>query len=228
MDRRTLKKGAIGAAMVTAAVVVVYEGHVLLSNEHGQVDVGPGQSARADADGAPAPVTQARRATPSAPAPAAPARPRRLAARERTALRTAIDRARQARAARSASSASAGAPRPAPKLEPADSAGSMDKEYIRDRVREILPLLKECYTLALDDTPDLAGKLVVTFTIDGDPDVGGLIDGVGFDDDASTMPVDANMRECMRETMLSIEIEPPPGGGSVEVHYPFVFRNDPD
>ncbi len=60
MDRTTLKKGAIGAALVTAAVVIVYEGHVLLSNEHGEVDVGPGQSARAEAGRAPEPVTQAR------------------------------------------------------------------------------------------------------------------------------------------------------------------------
>ncbi len=143
------------------------------------------------------------------------------------ALRTAIEQARKARAARSTGGSSgAAAPRPVPKL--ADSDGDMDKDYIRDRVREVLPLLKECYTMALDETPELAGTLVVSFTIDGDPDVGGLIDNVGFDEDAGTMPVNAGMRECMRETMMSIEIDPPTSGGSVEVHYPFMFRNDPD
>ncbi len=225
MDRSKLKKGAVGAALVTAAVVIVYEGHVLLSNERGEVDVGPGQSARAEADRAPAPLARAHRVAAPVPTPAAPVRPRKLAARERMALRTAIDKARAARAARSGGSA---APRPVPSLSPADSSGNVDKEYIRDRVHEVLPLLKECYMLALDDAPKLAGRLVVSFTIEGDPDVGGLIDDVGFDDDAGTMPANDSMRECMRETMLSIEIDPPPNGGQVLVHYPFLFRNDPD
>lgn len=49
----TVRAGALGAALASALVVTVYEGGVVLANEHGSVDVAAGQVARASDSGAP-------------------------------------------------------------------------------------------------------------------------------------------------------------------------------
>ncbi|MCR9162585.1 MAG: FecR domain-containing protein [Nannocystaceae bacterium] len=46
MKSTNIRGGALGAALASALVVAVYEGGVVLANEHGSVDVGPGQAAR--------------------------------------------------------------------------------------------------------------------------------------------------------------------------------------
>lgn len=46
MKTSNVRAGAIGAALATALVVTVYEGGVVLANEHGSVDVAAGQAAR--------------------------------------------------------------------------------------------------------------------------------------------------------------------------------------
>jgi hypothetical protein len=102
-----------------------------------------------------------------------------------------------------------------------DKVGTLDKEYIRSVVRDALPLLRECYELALASNPTLAGRLQVEFTIAGEPDVGGLVESA----ETSKEGIGANeeMSECVRETMMSLEFPAPEGGGRVEVRYPFVF-----
>jgi hypothetical protein len=37
--------------------------------------------------------------------------------------------------------------------------------------------------------------------------------------------LDPTVRECIQETMYTLEIEPPPNGGVIDVHYPFAFRS---
>jgi hypothetical protein len=46
MKNSSVRAGALGAALASALVVTVYEGGVVLANEHGSVDVDAGQAAR--------------------------------------------------------------------------------------------------------------------------------------------------------------------------------------
>ncbi|MGE5186379.1 MAG: sigma-70 family RNA polymerase sigma factor [Acidobacteriota bacterium] len=181
---------------------------------------------RARAEDSPRPAPAGTLAAPAAAAPAAAAAApslhvRKLAnASERTALLA------QIREHHASSSAAASSPpttsRPHPTL-PDD--GDLDREYIRSAVHELLPLLQECYEHALERDPQLAGSVVVNFTIEGEPGVGGVVSDSAIDD-RSTL-TDPDMRECMQQTMYALEIDPPANGGTVQVTYPFVFKTAP-
>ena len=101
----------------------------------------------------------------------------------------------------------------------------LSKDYIRTQVRELVPLITECYTKALEEDPKLGGKLVVKFAIGGEPDVGGLVESSEVDPAESTI-THAGMIECVRETMYGAEFVAPQEGGRVEVHYPFEFTSE--
>jgi hypothetical protein len=114
---------------------------------------------------------------------------------------------------------------PAPSA-PADE-GSLDKEYVRTGVRELIGLVKECYDQGLARRPDLAGRLIVEFTIVGEPGIGGLVTTSTIADEGSTIS-DPGMRECVQETLYGARFPAPAGGGEVKVHYPFAFSTAPD
>jgi RNA polymerase sigma factor (sigma-70 family) len=186
--------------------------------------------ARASTD---VPPTAAAAVVPLAAAPPAATAPRprvrRLAAGERPALLQRISAARQAAQARAPSRvfdyapddprrATATRPAGAPALPP----GDLDKDYIRASVRELLPMIRECYEEGLARAPGLEGTITVHFTIDGEPEVGGVIGESSIVEENTTL-ADAQVLECVQETMYGIEIEPPQGGGVVEVTYPFLF-----
>ena len=107
---------------------------------------------------------------------------------------------------------------------PALPQQELSKGYIRTQIRELVPLLTECYTQALADDQTLAGKLVVKFTIGGEPEVGGLVEASEVDAEQSTI-AHAGMVECVRETMYGAEFGAPREGVRIEVRYPFEFRN---
>lgn len=107
---------------------------------------------------------------------------------------------------------------------PALPTPTLDKEYIRASVRDLIPLLVECYEQGLLRDPKLAGSIIVEFTIEGEPGVGGVVGESALDPAASTL-LDPAVRDCVQETMFGIEIEPPAGGGVVKVRYPFEFRS---
>lgn len=145
---------------------------------------------------------------------------RRLAnADARAQLLQAIRSAQQRRARAATASGPRSAPPPAITHE---DLGDMDREYIRNSVRALLPLITECYETALETDPTLAGALVVNFTIEGEPDVGGLVTESSINDDGSEIR-NESMRECLQETMFALEIDPPTNGGTVKVTYPFTF-----
>lgn len=98
----------------------------------------------------------------------------------------------------------------------------LTKDYIRDRVRELVPLVRECYERALVDDPRLAGKLTVELTLGGEPEVGGVVEDSVVDGEHSTI-TNPNMIECVRETMHGLSFDPPAAGGRVVVLYPFIF-----
>ncbi|HEY4116875.1 MAG TPA: AgmX/PglI C-terminal domain-containing protein [Byssovorax sp.] len=128
----------------------------------------------------------------------------------------------------------AAASRPPPAAKPASSAApddgppGLDKDYIQQTFRDdMFPLLRKCYESALAQRPALAGKLVLDFTIEGDADVGGVVEDADFDD-ASTLH-DDEMRTCVRESLMTLTFDKPPrGGGKVTVKYPLAFSPGPD
>ncbi len=87
-------------------------------------------------------------------------------------------------------------------------------------------VLKECYQNARRERPDLGGKLVINFTIVGEPGIGGLVSESAVDAEKSTIS-DPGMRECVQETMYAAQFRAPAAGGEVEVTYPFVFASEP-
>jgi len=101
--------------------------------------------------------------------------------------------------------------------------GTLDREYIQGAIREIRPLLAECYELALSESPDLAGRLVVSFGIDGEPEVGGVVENSRVSDESEIRH--SVLDECITETLYTLRLPAPEGGGHVEVTYPFVFSN---
>ncbi len=103
------------------------------------------------------------------------------------------------------------------------SAGSLSKEYIQEQIREILPLVKQCYEQALLAHPETAGKLVVRFSIVGDPELGGLIEQSEIVDTEGGA-ADEGLSTCVRETMYALRLQAPEGGGRMVVTYPFIFR----
>jgi hypothetical protein len=155
------------------------------------------------------------------PGPDAPpaGRVRRIVPAERAALATAIERARARRTGTDApaSTAPTAAPRlPALDLTPAD---------IRTSVREVAPLLAECFEEALPRLHVHGTKVVAVMQVSGEPDVGTLIDSVELSADDHGLD-DPGFRECMHETMMAVALPPMPEGGALEIHYPFVFSDD--
>lgn len=115
-----------------------------------------------------------------------------------------------------------------PPEEDAERVGRLDPQYIRDAIRELQPLLRECYELALGEArregqvaPE--GRLVTRFVIGGEPDVGGVIEESEVMDESDLRhPL---LEECFTETLFTVELPAPEEGGRVTVHYPFVLRS---
>ncbi|MDX2088025.1 MAG: sigma-70 family RNA polymerase sigma factor [Kofleriaceae bacterium] len=155
----------------------------------------------------------------AAPPPRVRTGARKLAsAAEREQLLASI---RQAQAREERRSASSGGGGGGTSEAPAD----LDKEYIRSSVRELIPFIQECYESALQTQPTLAGTVVVSFTIEGTPEAGGLVTESSIDEKSEIK--DPAFHECMRETMFALEIQPPSNGGTVKVTYPFAFSTAP-
>lgn len=151
---------------------------------------------------APAPV-----ATPHAPRLAAASKLGRLDASSRQNLLQSITRAQRSTR-----------PGTAP---PRD----LDRAYIAEQMKELLPLVKECFEAGLERQPGLAGKILLRFTIVGQEGIGGLVSDSQVVDDKSTLK-DAAVRECIQESMYAAQFPAPAGGGQTVVEYPFVLMPD--
>lgn len=144
---------------------------------------------------------------------------KRLTSQAARELRTAIEASRQRRETATTATTSSGRTSSSSQPELPDP---LDRGYVRDAVKAIVPLLSECYARALERRPEIAGTVVVNFTIVGEPNAGGLI-GDSVINPTGTSIDDALMRECVQETMYAIQIDPPKHGGQIEVEYPFAF-----
>lgn len=104
------------------------------------------------------------------------------------------------------------------------------KQYIREQLEGIQPMIAECFYAAKKVDPSLGSELPLAFTIGGEPGVGGLVT------EAELHPSLAKQKkliECVRETLFSLEIDPPERGpsgevGEVGVRYSFEFDDEDD
>ncbi len=98
-------------------------------------------------------------------------------------------------------------------------------DYIKEIVATAIPEVKACYGQVLKEVPDLAGKLIIRFTISGEPDIAGLVDELEVTEESDrAIASNEMMSDCIADTILSLEFDPPKNGGTVEVSYPFTFR----
>ncbi len=111
----------------------------------------------------------------------------------------------------------------APSDPPVARTGPPDLRYVRDAMRAVSPLVRECYEQRLSSRLELEGTIVVRFTIEGDPDVGGLVGSSEIDPDGTTLD-DQKLQECIRETMYAMELDPPTSAAVLKVRYPLAFR----
>ena len=190
-------------------------------------------------------VTELERERPSAARePSASLRPKPAASKqEREAMRRriveAMDARQRAAGERDDGSAGGGGRPASPPREP---SGAMPPEEaapapgnLTDRTgnhgylmkvmnEDLVPLADECYALARETQPELAGMLVIDVEIIGDEDIGGVIE--------SATPGQANeladpgLVECVRESLLSTTLPPPPQGGKDAIS--LSLRLEPD
>lgn len=93
--------------------------------------------------------------------------------------------------------------------------GDIDKSIIRRYIKRNLEKIRYCYEKALLGTPTLDGTLRTKFVINGH----GLVvhsEATGLGDEA--------VATCVADVIKTIEFPSAPGGGAVEVNYPFTFH----
>lgn len=109
----------------------------------------------------------------------------------------------------------------APAEEPEPTVWPASGEGIQGAMGEALPRIRRCYEQALELEPDMAGKIVVAFTI-GTTDTAS---GVGQVLDAGIADAtieQTTMDDCLLDAMEGLQFDPP-ADGELEVNYPFHF-----
>jgi hypothetical protein len=106
--------------------------------------------------------------------------------------------------------------------DPTSDEDAADQEYVTSTMQSLVPDVMACYRQGLQRVPGLAGVVVVKFTVEGEPEVGGVITENSIDTTASDLPDEA-VRECIADAMYGLEIEPPAKGGVVHIEFPFTF-----
>jgi RNA polymerase sigma factor (sigma-70 family) len=113
---------------------------------------------------------------------------------------------------------------PGPTVAP-HTPGVLSKKELRDAIHSVQPLLVECYTANAATLDARPGVIQTQLRMEGEPDVGTLVTAVTIAGD-DHLAGHADLAECFRETLLSVELPPLDGGGIVNVHYPFTVRPD--
>jgi hypothetical protein len=148
----------------------------------------------------------------------------RIDPEQRAQLLKAIqDKLAEKKRAEETAAAGGGEKKAAPGSAPA--VGSLDKEYIRARIKEIVPLVKECFEMNYDGRPNLEVKLVDKFVIEGADELGGIVTSSEIVNQEAEQQF-PELAQCVRETMYALRMKAPDGGGVVIVNYPFIFRSD--
>ena len=84
------------------------------------------------------------------------------------------------------------------------------RKYIQSVVRDrVLPARQNSATaVRSSENPKLAGRLEMSFTILGDPKIGGVVDDVKLGE--STSIYDVEMLTCMGESLMAFSFDSPP------------------
>src|SRR5262249_16859999 len=146
-------------------------------------------------------------------------RPAHTAA-ERAAMLDAIATARRQRAAAAATStpgttsSTAGTDSTATTLDIVDRTGDTS-EWQKRALATLNTLLGECYDLGRAEDPKLEGKILLRFTVVGEPKVGAVLESVDIVEDGTTI-AQQTIRDCMTQQLYALELDPPPEGMRVE------------
>ncbi len=117
--------------------------------------------------------------------------------------------------------------RPTPPVAgPAGGGASLEKEAIRDAIREISPLVKGCYEQGLRQDPLLGGDATLAFTVVA-KDGRGLVREAEFIEERSSM-ADVLVQACMLDALGRASFPVPQGDGETRVTYPFRFSSSAD
>jgi TonB family protein len=101
--------------------------------------------------------------------------------------------------------------------DPDASQGSLPPEIVHRMVAPQRAEIGKCYQAELQKTPDLSGRLVVRFVIDG----AGKVTSVQIDES-----LHSDVDSCVAAVFQAITF-PKPKGGTVTVRYPLVFSAQP-
>ena len=109
-------------------------------------------------------------------------------------------------------------PTPEPAVDEPVAMGSIDKSVIDRVIKRHLNQIRYCYEKELKAHPRLAGKVVISFTIDAD----GAVSDAAVKSSTLADPV---VEGCVRSRFARMRFPAPHGGGEVAVSYPLVFSN---
>jgi len=95
--------------------------------------------------------------------------------------------------------------------------GWLNKEEIRQVITEHIDEIRYCYDRELTNSPNLAGKMTVKFTITASG-------SVSSSDVAQPSALNSALEECVAARVRTWTFPKPSGGGVVLVTYPFTFK----
>lgn len=98
----------------------------------------------------------------------------------------------------------------------------LGKAQMRYAIRDLTPLLLDCYSEAFDRLPSKEGTMTVRLVLVGEPGSSTLVDEVELGGDAHLVG-DAAFVECMRETLYTVEMPEMPGPETWNVNYPLTM-----
>ncbi len=93
----------------------------------------------------------------------------------------------------------------------------LSKELVGKVIKRNFNAIKFCYELQLQHKPELSGKVMILFTIDG---TGSVTDA----NVAESSLDDANVEACMLSQVRRWKFPEPAGGGTVSVSHPWFFK----
>jgi len=96
-------------------------------------------------------------------------------------------------------------------------SGEFDAALVQRQIKQRLKSITRCYESELRKNPSLAGKVVVTFTIQ---ERGNVTDAKVSENSTGSPGV----ADCVTRTISRFRFNPGPDGGSVTFRYPFVFQ----
>jgi hypothetical protein len=96
--------------------------------------------------------------------------------------------------------------------------GTLDPSVIVKEIKSRLGAIKACYESGLKRNPSIGGKLVVRFSVSAI----GKVTKTEIEDDRMH---DDDVANCIKSRVSSWRFPAPPGGGTTEFSYPFIFQS---